>query len=430
MAEVAQTDASAEKDVHSEDVGEQLADLKLADSEKSADKDATPSEKNSDSEEKYPNDYSYDPATGFGAAVENDNQHTHYATNNWQYDHRQRKEAAAIDTVTVDLVRRPDEGWGLKIIGSGPCYVEKVKPGGPADYAGVQAGDCIFRGVRLKILGGRGETPKTCFRGKTPRNRKKSPETLRISRIMPFFKISSRTTEPFTPLCILTVNGQNVLKVSHDQIVELIKEAGRMLRMKVLPPEEGDDESKSDNMGSDDEDGFGGKSAWTGGRRRLQTKSKTKKKGKNDEEKSWWCADESGSEGEKDAKEDKNKDPFEDFDPTDFSKFQEISDKFDRKVNKKVKSAADYDDPNPVDYDSEEELERFMKMKKKLKLLGKIQELDSDDEGGDVMDEFKEFMKYRHMLRSDTKRTFATTGNSRFDTDPLNRQMASAAHRR
>ena len=160
MAEVAQTDASAEKDVHSEDVGEQLADLKLADSEKNADKDATPSEKNSDSEEKYPNDYSYDPATGFGAAVENDNQHTHYATNNWQYDHRQRKEAAAIDTVTVDLVRRPDEGWGLKIIGSGPCYVEKVKPGGPADYAGVQAGDCIFRGVRLKILGGGGKRQK------------------------------------------------------------------------------------------------------------------------------------------------------------------------------------------------------------------------------------------------------------------------------
>ena len=150
-----------------------------------------------------------------------------------------------------------------------------------------------------------------------------------------------------------------------------------------------------------------------------------KSKKKKNEEKPWWCT--KGSDSEEDEK-DKHKDPFEDFDPTDFSKFQEISDKFDRKVNKKVKSAADYDDPNPVDYDSEEELERFMKMKKKLKLLGKIQELDSDDEGGDVMDEFKEFMKYRHMLRSDTKRTFATSGNSRFDTDPLNRQMASSAY--
>ena len=57
-------------------------------------------------------------------------------------------------------------------------------------------------------------------------------------------------------------------------------------------------------------------------------------------------------------------------------------------------------------------------MKKKLKLLGKIVENDSDDEG-DVMEDFKEFMKYRHMIRSDKRRTFAPGGY--FDSDPLSR---------
>ena len=205
MAEV-ETPISAEKDVHLEALDEKLENLNLSDSDK---KPVNRKSSSSESENENNQNYSYNPETGFGEASASTS--THYATNNWQYDHRMRKEQRAIDTVTVDLVRRPDEGWGLKIIGSGPCYVEKVKPGGPADYAGVQAGDCI-----------------------------------------------------------LTVNGQNVLKVDHDQIVALIKEAGRMLRMKVLPPEEGED-SNSDNMGTDDEDGFGGKSAWTGGRRRLTT---------------------------------------------------------------------------------------------------------------------------------------------------------------
>ena len=60
-------------------------------------------------------------------------------------DQRTRQEQRTIDAVTVDLLRRPDEGWGLKIQGKGPCFIEKVKPGGPADYAGLQAGDCIIQ---------------------------------------------------------------------------------------------------------------------------------------------------------------------------------------------------------------------------------------------------------------------------------------------
>lgn len=271
------------------------------------------------------------------------------------FDANKRREMRSIEAVTIDLIRRPEEGWGIKLTGGGPCFVEKIKPGGPADYGGLQAGDCV-----------------------------------------------------------LAVNGQIVTKLSHDQIVNIIREAGRMLRLKVMPQEH-----SSDDLGSADEDGFGGDSSWTVGKRRLTKKAKKQAKG-DSSKKSWWTRD---SSSESDEKDDGPEDPFENLDTTDFASFEKVADKFDRKVNKKIRSAADYDTTNPVDYDSDEEYLRFKKMKKKLKLLGKINNLDSDEDtmgGGDVMEEFKEFMKYRHMIRNDPRRTFAPGGGA-FDTDPLNR---------
>ena len=141
MAEVA---SPLEAEVHLESIENDLKNLDLEQKQDTGSKSGENSKTDQKSEPEIVNrqktessdeepqgdQYSYNPETGFGAASSS----THYALNNFQHDHRMRKEQRAIDTVTVDLVRRPDEGWGLKIIGSGPCYVEKVKPGGPADY--------------------------------------------------------------------------------------------------------------------------------------------------------------------------------------------------------------------------------------------------------------------------------------------------------
>lgn len=45
---------------------------------------------------------------------------------------------------------------------------------------------------------------------------------------------------------------------------------------------------------------------------------------------------------------------LDELDPTDFETFCKVSDRFDKKLNKKIKSAADYDDQT-VEYDSDEE---------------------------------------------------------------------------
>lgn len=272
------------------------------------------------------------------------------------YDANKRREQRSIEAVTVDLVRRPEEGWGIKLTGTGPCYVEKIKPGGPADYAGLQAGDCI-----------------------------------------------------------LAVNGQMVIKLSHDQVVSQIREAGKMLRLKVLPQEQASD--ASDDLGSADADGFGGESGW-GGSKKTKKKTKKASKKKDGDKKSWWDRKSSGDTTEEE--DGKNpEDPFEDLDTTDFDSFCKVSDKFDKKLNKKIRQPTDFDTEGAVEYDSDEEYIRFRKMKKKLKMLGKINELDSDDDGADVMEEFKEFMRYRHMVRNDPRRTFAS--GSKFDSDPMNR---------
>jgi len=32
-----------------------------------------------------------------------------------------------MDCVTIEIVRKPDQQWGMQVSGDGPCYVEHVQ---------------------------------------------------------------------------------------------------------------------------------------------------------------------------------------------------------------------------------------------------------------------------------------------------------------
>uniref|UniRef100_F6SAC8 PDZ domain-containing protein n=2 Tax=Ciona intestinalis TaxID=7719 RepID=F6SAC8_CIOIN len=81
-----------------------------------------------------------------------------------------------MDCITVDVVRQKNEPWGVQVTGESPCYIARVKPSSPAEEAGMQVGDCIF-----------------------------------------------------------SVNGVTVHDASHNEVVQLISESGRVARFKLLP---------------------------------------------------------------------------------------------------------------------------------------------------------------------------------------------------
>ena len=55
-----------------------------------------------------------------------------------------QEETAASETVQLDIIRRKGESWGIELCGEGPTEIRRVRPGGPADYAGLQAGDIVL----------------------------------------------------------------------------------------------------------------------------------------------------------------------------------------------------------------------------------------------------------------------------------------------
>ncbi|CBY23778.1 unnamed protein product [Oikopleura dioica] len=102
----------------------------------------------------------------------------------------QDKEAS--ETIILDIVRRKGESWGIELCGEGPTEVRKIRPGGPADQAGLQTGDTI-----------------------------------------------------------LQCGGINVTRFGHQQVATIIAETDRLLRMKVLPDEGSSDESEEDDKDED-----------------------------------------------------------------------------------------------------------------------------------------------------------------------------------
>lgn len=84
------------------------------------------------------------------------------------------------------------ESWGIELCGEGPTEVRKIRPGGPADQAGLQTGDTI-----------------------------------------------------------LQCGGINVTRFGHQQVATIIAETDRLLRMKVLPDEGSSDESEEDDKDED-----------------------------------------------------------------------------------------------------------------------------------------------------------------------------------
>lgn len=101
------------------------------------------------------------------------------------------QERETSDTIVLDIVRKKGESWGIELTGEGPTEIRKVRPGGPADHAGLQPGDVI-----------------------------------------------------------LQANGINVTRFGHQQVASIIAETERLLRLKILP-----DESSSEEEDEEDEDG-------------------------------------------------------------------------------------------------------------------------------------------------------------------------------
>ncbi|CAK8686340.1 unnamed protein product [Clavelina lepadiformis] len=81
-----------------------------------------------------------------------------------------------MDCITVEVLRKPNEPWGIQLSGEAPCKIDDVKINSPAEEAGIQKGDCIF-----------------------------------------------------------SVNGVNAYDAPHDSVVQLIAESGRVIRFKMLP---------------------------------------------------------------------------------------------------------------------------------------------------------------------------------------------------
>jgi len=55
-----------------------------------------------------------------------------------------RRRSVMSDTITMELFRRPQESWGIRVVGEYPCVIQDVQPKSPADDVGVQMFDRIF----------------------------------------------------------------------------------------------------------------------------------------------------------------------------------------------------------------------------------------------------------------------------------------------
>ena len=108
-----------------------------------------------------------------------------------------------IDSITIDVIRKKGERWGIELLSNEgePSQISHVKPGSACGLSGVQAGDYI-----------------------------------------------------------LSINGVGCIDFEHEEIVDLISDAGKLLRLKVITPEnldgniviegeEGDFESAEDGGG-------------------------------------------------------------------------------------------------------------------------------------------------------------------------------------
>ncbi|XP_077974257.1 uncharacterized protein LOC120347669 isoform X2 [Styela clava] len=81
-----------------------------------------------------------------------------------------------MDCITLEVMRKNDESWGLQISGESPCYIESVQKGSPAEEAGLEIGDYI-----------------------------------------------------------ISVNGVSVYDASHEHVVQLISDSSKIVRFRVLP---------------------------------------------------------------------------------------------------------------------------------------------------------------------------------------------------
>ena len=43
------------------------------------------------------------------------------------------------------------ESWGIELCGEGPTEIRRVRAGGPADYAGLQAGDIVLMANGINV---------------------------------------------------------------------------------------------------------------------------------------------------------------------------------------------------------------------------------------------------------------------------------------
>lgn len=49
------------------------------------------------------------------------------------------------------IVHREDGSFGFVLAGNNPVFIESVEPGGPADRAGLLAGDCIVNVNKIDV---------------------------------------------------------------------------------------------------------------------------------------------------------------------------------------------------------------------------------------------------------------------------------------
>ena len=93
---------------------------------------------------------------------------------------QKRYQESDIDSITLDVVRRKNERWGIEIHSEKglPSKIKTVRPRGACGMAGVQVGDYI-----------------------------------------------------------LAINGISCISYSHDEVIELIHDAGKVLKLKLLPPD-------------------------------------------------------------------------------------------------------------------------------------------------------------------------------------------------
>ena len=65
----------------------------------------------------------------------------------WSFDLFQKLSKSVINTEKKNAEK--GESWGIELCGEGPTEIRRVRAGGPADYAGLQAGDIVLQETQI-----------------------------------------------------------------------------------------------------------------------------------------------------------------------------------------------------------------------------------------------------------------------------------------